>query len=66
MLRVNDIFKLIGRINVSIIFLGPHKFPDFDSKIQRLRDMGISEYEARAALSRNNWDLTRATEQLFS
>lgn len=45
---------------------GPHKFPDFDMKIQRLKDMGISDFEARAALSRNNWDLTRATEQLFS
>lgn len=45
---------------------GPHEFPDFNTKIQRLRDMGISDFEARAALSRNNWDLTRATEQLFS
>jgi len=45
---------------------GPHKFPDFDNKIQRLKDMGVSEFDARAALSRHNWDLNRATEQLFS
>lgn len=47
-------------------FLGPHKFPDFDTKIQRLKDMGVNEFDARAALSRHNWDLNRATEQLFS
>lgn len=45
---------------------GPHKMEDFDHKVQRLKDMGIGDYEARAALSRNNWNLERATEQLFS
>lgn len=48
------------------LFLGPHKFPDFDTKIQRLKDMGVNDFDARAALSRHNWDLNRATEQLFS
>lgn len=45
---------------------GPHKLEEFDRKVQRLKDMGIGDYEARAALSRNNWNLERATEQLFS
>lgn len=49
-----------------ISLLGPHKFPDFDAKIQRLKDMGVSEFDARAALSRHSWDINRATEQLFS
>lgn len=52
--------------NARLLFQGPHKFPDFDTKIQRLKDMGVSEYDARAALSRHNWDLNRATEQIFS
>lgn len=35
-------------------------------KIQRLIDMGIECDQARGALSTYNWDLERATEQLFS
>jgi ubiquitin-conjugating enzyme (huntingtin interacting protein 2) len=58
--------NFLNRQSPTISFSGPHKFPDFDAKIQRLKDMGVSEFEARAALSRNNWDLNRATEQLFS
>lgn len=46
--------------------LGPNKNADFDSKIQRLIDMGIECDQARGALSTYNWDLERATEQLFS
>lgn len=49
-----------------IIFLGPSKNTDFDTKIQRLIDMGIECDHARGALSTYNWDLERATEQLFS
>lgn len=48
------------------IFLGPHKYPDCDAKIQRLKDMGIDEHDARAVLSKENWDLEKATESLFS
>lgn len=47
-------------------YLGPNKNTDFDSKIQRLIDMGIECDQARGALSTYNWDLERATEQLFS
>lgn len=45
---------------------GPSRNADFDQKVQRLRDMGVEDYEARAALSRHNWHLERASEQLFS
>ncbi|KAF4526180.1 hypothetical protein B566_EDAN015237 [Ephemera danica] len=45
---------------------GPYKNTDFDQKIRRLMDMGVDEHKARAALSSYNWDLERATEQLFS
>jgi ubiquitin-conjugating enzyme (huntingtin interacting protein 2) len=45
---------------------GPNKNTDFDSKIQRLIDMGIECDQARGALSTYNWDLEHATEQLFS
>jgi ubiquitin-conjugating enzyme (huntingtin interacting protein 2) len=44
---------------------GPHKFPDFDQKIQRLKDMGVGDFDARAALSRHNWDINLATNDIF-
>lgn len=46
--------------------IGPHRYPDCDGKIQRLMDMGIDEHDARAVLSKENWDLEKATESLFS
>ena len=46
--------------------LGPNKFSDCDAKIQRLKDMGVSEHDARAVLSKENWNLEKATENLFS
>lgn len=49
-----------------ISFLGPGKMPELDDKIRRLTDMGVEEHNARVALSSYNWDLERATEQLFS
>lgn len=45
---------------------GPAKNPDFDQKVQRLRDMGVSEHDARSVLSKENWNLEKATENLFS
>lgn len=46
-------------------FAGPHKFPDFDEKIQFLQGMGANEVDARAILSGHNWDLNRAVDQLL-
>lgn len=53
-------------ILVAIYILGPNKNIDFDTKIQRLIDMGIEQNQACGTLSTYNWDLERATEQLFS
>lgn len=50
---------------VKFYILGPHKVPEFDMKIQRLKEMGINELGARAALSRFNWNMDRATLQFF-
>ncbi|KAJ8985154.1 hypothetical protein NQ317_012806 [Molorchus minor] len=44
----------------------PHANSDCDDKIKRLVDMGVEDHQARVALSSYNWDLERATEQLFS
>lgn len=49
-----------------IFILGPNRIADCDAKIQRLKDMGINELEARAVLSKENWNLEKATENLFS
>lgn len=57
---------IICIILVVIGVVGPNKNSDFDTKIQRLIDMGIERDQARGALSTYNWDLERATEQLFS
>ena len=40
--------------------------PDYDSKLKSLKDMGVDENAARVALSSCNWDVNRATEQLFN
>lgn len=57
--------------SVKIIFIyylstAPTKVPEFDAKVQRLIDMGIFENEARAVLSKYNWNLEKTTEYLFS
>jgi ubiquitin-conjugating enzyme (huntingtin interacting protein 2) len=43
-----------------------HKFADFDTSLRKLRDMGVDEHAARVALSSCNWEITKATERLFS
>lgn len=45
---------------------GPCSFPDFELKIERLKDIGIDEHNARAVLSKENWDLERAAGCLFA
>lgn len=39
---------------------------EFDEKIQQLLNMGISEGDARTALSTFSWDVERAVESLFN
>uniref|UniRef100_A0A6M2DWB1 Putative secreted protein n=1 Tax=Xenopsylla cheopis TaxID=163159 RepID=A0A6M2DWB1_XENCH len=62
----NEMFTLTAKHWTNIYAGGPHVFPDCNTKIQRLIDMGIEEHQARVALSSYNWELERATEQLFS
>lgn len=40
--------------------------PEFDSLLNQLKDMGVEENAARVALSSCNWDISKATEQLFN
>lgn len=62
----HEMFILTAKHWTNVYAGGPFANVDFDQKVQRLRDMGIPEYDARAALSRHNWHLERASEQLFS
>ncbi|XP_035728942.1 ubiquitin-conjugating enzyme E2-22 kDa-like isoform X1 [Vespa mandarinia] len=61
-----DMFRQTAKHWTFVYAGGPAKMPELDEKIRRLTDMGIEEHNARVALSSYNWDLERATEQLFS
>lgn len=61
-----EMFSLTAKHWTNCYASGPHRNADFDGKVQRLRDMGVQEHEARAVLSRENWNLEKATENLFS
>ncbi|XP_055704130.1 ubiquitin-conjugating enzyme E2-22 kDa isoform X2 [Phlebotomus papatasi] len=61
-----EMFVLTARHWTNAYANGPLHFLELDAKIQRLKDMGIEENDARAALSRYNWDIERATQNLFS
>ncbi|XP_045784526.1 ubiquitin-conjugating enzyme E2-22 kDa [Maniola jurtina] len=60
------LFQLTARHWTNIYAGGPTPIREFNQKVQRLLDMGIDEHDARVALSHYNWELERATEQLFS
>lgn len=61
-----EMFQMTARHWTHIYAGGPHVNTEFDEKIRRLVDMGIEEHSARAALSSYNWNIEKATEQLFS
>ncbi|ENN73582.1 ubiquitin-conjugating enzyme E2-22 kDa [Dendroctonus ponderosae] len=61
-----EMFKLTAKHWTNAYAGGPSINTECDDKIKRLVDMGIEEHQARVALSSYNWDLERATEQLFS
>ncbi|XP_039287126.1 ubiquitin-conjugating enzyme E2-22 kDa [Nilaparvata lugens] len=61
-----EMFRLTAKHWTAKYAGGPSGNPDFEMKIRRLTDMGVEEDQARVALSSYNWDLERATEQLFS
>lgn len=64
MLEVNIIFQIY--VSFDKLILGPYINPDLTTKLRKLIEMGINDHEARVALSSYDWDLERATEQLFS
>lgn len=61
-----EMFHLTACHWTNIYAGGPSVNKDFDDKIKKLVEMGVDEHEARVALSSYNWDMERATEQLFS
>lgn len=61
-----EMFALTAKHWTNAYAGGPNKNADCDQKIQRLRDMGVSEHDARSVLSKENWNLEKATENLFS
>ncbi|XP_022919557.1 ubiquitin-conjugating enzyme E2-22 kDa [Onthophagus taurus] len=61
-----DMFQRTASHWTNVYAGGPQENPEFDDKIKRLQDMGVDEHQARVALSSYNWNLERATEQLFS
>lgn len=62
----SEMFQLTARHWTNAYAGGPNVNKDFDDKIKKLIEMGVDEHEARVALSSYNWDMERATEQLFS
>lgn len=60
-----EMFKLTARYWTSTYAGGPPADDDCTRKVQRLIDMGIDQERACVALSTYNWDIERATEQLF-
>ncbi|KAG6458539.1 ubiquitin-conjugating enzyme E2-22 kDa isoform X2 [Manduca sexta] len=60
------LFNLTARHWTNVYAGGPNAIWEFNQKVQRLLDMGIDEHQARVALSTYDWELERATEQLFS
>lgn len=61
-----DLFTKTARHWTSAYAKGPHRVPEFDLKVRHLQDMGIQETEARMALSKENWNVEKAIENIFS
>ncbi|KAI0224308.1 Ubiquitin-conjugating enzyme E2-22 kDa [Lamellibrachia satsuma] len=45
---------------------GPNSNPEFDSKVEQLKNMGFDEHKARVALSTKNWVVEQAMEHILS
>ncbi|XP_048006314.1 ubiquitin-conjugating enzyme E2-22 kDa [Leguminivora glycinivorella] len=65
-LENQHLFNVTARHWTNIYAGGPTAIQDCNQKIQVLLDMGINEDQARVALSTYDWNLERATEQIFS
>ncbi|XP_063372632.1 ubiquitin-conjugating enzyme E2-22 kDa [Cydia amplana] len=65
-LENQHLFSVTARHWTNVYAGGPSAIHDCNQKIQVLLDMGINEDQARVALSTYDWNLERATEQIFS
>jgi len=61
-----QIFHLTAQHWANTYAGGPTVNTEYEQKIRRLMDLGVTEMNARASLSSCDWDLERATEQIFS
>merc|ERR1711970_1088004 len=61
-----DIFKLTATHWSNAYAGAPAKVTSYDNLVTKMVDMGFQEHNARVALSGSNWELDRATEQLFA
>lgn len=61
-----EMFKVTAKHWTTAYASGPPQLPELEGKVKRLTDMGVKDADARAVLSRYNWDLERATHHLFS
>ncbi|XP_064536928.1 ubiquitin-conjugating enzyme E2-22 kDa-like [Drosophila montana] len=60
-----DVFQVTAKHWTNVYAGGPHVFPDCDTKVLCLMELGLDEHEARILLSRENWNLDGATERIF-
>ncbi|XP_041987361.1 ubiquitin-conjugating enzyme E2-22 kDa [Aricia agestis] len=60
------LFTMTARHWANVYAGAPTVMTECNHKVQLLVDMGIDENRARVALSSYDWELERATEQLFS
>ncbi|XP_045510088.1 ubiquitin-conjugating enzyme E2-22 kDa [Colias croceus] len=61
-----QLFSLTARHWTNVYAGGPVTIWEFNQKVQLLLEMGVEEHQARVALSTFDWEIERATEQLFS
>lgn len=64
--RNHGLFRKTAQYWATVHAGASHKHADFDDLIRKLQDMGVDENSARVALSTCDWDITAATEQIFS
>ncbi|XP_034489575.1 ubiquitin-conjugating enzyme E2-22 kDa-like [Drosophila innubila] len=62
----HDMFLITAKHWTNVYAGGPFHFPECDTKIQHLVNMGVDENEARIILSKRSWDMQNTTEHLFT
>lgn len=59
-------FEMTAKHWTNVYAGGPNRNADCDQKVQCLMDMGIKELEARMVLSKVNWNVEKAIDDIFS